>query len=463
MSNNEKFIELREKYPRFVYKGYSFNENGGKIDVVYDFSVDGLCEFHPTLSFDISQLETVNEYNSATAEKIIFSIGLVEMISYWKAACPKQIAVECGFIDADDIKWLKKLFFNGLGEFFFRNGIETDFDSFVNITCNAAKKESKDGGFVSAGLNLIPVGGGKDSNVSLELLKTLKNSNRCFMINPRQTCLDCAYVAGYGDSEIFKVRRTIDKNLLELNKQGFLNGHTPFSAIVAFCALYFSYITGCENIVLSNESSANEGNVEGLNVNHQYSKSFEFEKDFNSFVKKNITDKIVYFSLLRPFSELQIAKQFAAFEKYHGIFKSCNLGSKTDSWCADCPKCLFVYCILLPFMEQEKLVKIFGKNMLQEESLKETFDGLVGFTPIKPFECVGTVDEINLSLSLAVKKFKKEAKPMPLLLGYYAEKADTERICADLSILKAFNEENNIPPTFLPFTKEMYNFVSAVD
>jgi len=167
--------------------------------------------------------------------------------------------------------------------------------------------------------------------------------------------------------------------------------------------------------------------------------------------------------LLRPFSELQIAKQFAAFEKYHGIFKSCNLGSKTDSWCADCPKCLFVYCILLPFMEQEKLVKIFGKNMLQEESLKETFDGLVGFTPIKPFECVGTVDEINLSLSLAVKKFKKEAKPMPLLLGYYAEKADTERICADLSILKAFNEENNIPPTFLPFTKEMYNFVSAVD
>ncbi|MCR4925682.1 MAG: hypothetical protein K5917_05270 [Clostridiales bacterium] len=462
MSNNEKFIEFRKKYPRFIYKNYSLKKEENSINVVYDFSIENLCEFHPEITFDIEKLELANNFDSACAEKIIFSLGLVEMISYWKASCCPEIIIECGFIDEEDIIWLKKLFFNGLGEFFFRNEIKTDFNSFVDIKCNGKKFPTSDE-FVSKKLNLIPVGGGKDSNVSLELLKENKQNNRCFIINPRGTTLECAKVAGYSDAEIVKVKRTIDKELLSLNAQGFLNGHTPFSAIVAFIALYCSYLIGSENIILSNESSANEGNVEGLNVNHQYSKSFEFEQDFNSFVKKNITSKIVYFSLLRPFSELQIAKQFSAFEKYHRVFKSCNLGSKTDSWCADCPKCLFVYSILIPFIDEKTLIEVFGKNMLDNPKLKDTFDGLVGFTPVKPFECVGTVDEINLSLSLAVKKFEKENKKLPFLLDYYSQKADIQKNISDLSILKAYNEENNIPEKFEKYTKEMYRFVSAVD
>lgn len=107
-----------------------------------------------------------------------------------------------------------------------------------------------------------------------------------------------------------------------------MNGHTPFSAIVAFLSFYTAYLIGAEHIVLSNESSANEGNLSGASVNHQYSKSFAFEHDFQQYAHKNLMPDIHYFSLLRPFNELQIAKYFAALPQYHAVFRSCNAGSK---------------------------------------------------------------------------------------------------------------------------------------
>lgn len=462
MNNNRKFIDLREKYPRFIYKNYTLSGDEKNIRVTYDFYIEGLCEFHPTLNIGIAEKNRANPFDCQAAEKIIFSIGLIEMISYWKAACPKEIVVECGYIDKEDILWLKKLFFNGLGEFLYRNEIRTDFDGLVKIKCKKKAPDSSGGdSFISRGLNLIPVGGGKDSNVSLEILSELKEKNRCFIINPRGACLESAYAAGYSDADIISVQRTIDRELLSLNALGFLNGHTPFSAIVAFVSLYCSYVIGSDNIILSNEASANEGNINGLSVNHQYSKSYEFEKDFNYYVEKNITKKIKYFSLLRPFSELGIAKRFAACDKYHKIFKSCNLGGKTDSWCAQCPKCLFVYSILLPFTGEEALIDIFGKNMLGDPSMLEYFDGLVGFSPVKPFECVGTTAEINFALSLAAQKMKKQKKKLPYLLDYYVKNAKPASLNYD--ILKEFNGENNIPPEFEKYVKEMYRFVSSDD
>ena len=74
---------------------------------------------------------------------------------------------------------------------------------------------------------------------------------------------------------------------------------------MAFLGLYCAYLIGAENIVLSNESSANESNIEGTSINHQYSKSFEFETDFNNYVEQNITKDIKYFSVLRAFNEMQ--------------------------------------------------------------------------------------------------------------------------------------------------------------
>lgn len=237
-----------------------------------------------------------------------------------------------------------------------------------------------------------------------------------------------------------------------------MNGHTPFSAIVAFLSLYCAYLIGGEYIVLSNESSANSGNIEGREVNHQYSKSYRFENDFIEYVGENLLSGIRYFSLLRPFSELQIAKQFALLPQYHKVFRSCNRGSKKNIWCCKCAKCLFVFSILSPFLHLSTLSDVFGSEMLSDESLKDIFDGLVGFTPVKPFECVGTVSEINYALMLTAQRFIKENKKMPYLLDYFYKRADKSIL--DKNLLNEYNPVNNVPDDFLFAVKEMYENVS---
>lgn len=459
MENKKHFDSLRSEYGPFIYKSYSLEKSGNCVNIAYDFEIVGLCSFRPTLSVPLAGLEAVNDFDSPAAKEIIFSLGMTELVSYWKSACCKKVIVQCGSLSEEDILWWKKLYFYGLGEFFYRNGIRADFDTFMEI--EAKTDEPAPFEVETRGLNLIPVGGGKDSNVSLELLAPLHEKNRCFIINPRGACTLSAKTAGYGEEDFVTVRRRIDPELLRLNSEGFLNGHTPFSAIVAFSALYCAYLIGAKNIILSNESSANSGNISGTEINHQYSKSYEFEKDFSDYVSRRITDKIKYFSLLRPFSELQIAKRFTKDEKYFSVFKSCNLGSKTDCWCGDCPKCLFVYCILSPFAPEEQLKQIFGGDMLARGDLLDTFLGLIGENPVKPFECVGTDKEVRFALALTLKKYHEEGRELPALLAEFAKFAKEQDF--DTSMLSDFNEEHNVPEEFLKYVMEMYKYVSAAD
>ena len=212
--------------------------------------------------------------------------------------------------------------------------------------------------------------------------------------------------------------------------------------------------------ILSNESSANESNIGGESVNHQYSKSFEFERDFDEFRRRNFPKSAVYFSLLRPFCELQIAKQFALYKQYHAIFRSCNRGGKKNIWCCECPKCLFVAIMLSPFLPPDELNSIFGCDMLAKTELETDFDGLCGFTGLKPFECVGTADEVVLALTLTAEKYRKSGLEMPALLRRFCEK-NTAR--ADYSLLSGFNEENLIPKKFDECVKRMFEYVSAAD
>ena len=133
---------------------------------------------------------------------------------------------------------------------------------------------------------------------------------------------------------------------------------------MAFLSYYCAYIIGAEHIVLSNEASANAPNI-GQRGNHQYSKSYEFERDFFEFTKRNFTEKIKYFSMLRPFNELQIAKEFSDLPQFHSIFRSCNRGSKQNIWCASAQNAL---CLLdsLALLPNEKLIEIFGSDLFEK-------------------------------------------------------------------------------------------------
>jgi len=245
-----------------------------------------------------------------------------------------------------------------------------------------------------------------------------------------------------------EVHRTIDPVLLELNSKGFLNGHTPFSALLGFISVLSAVMTGKKYIALSNESSANESTVRGTEVNHQYSKSMEFEEDFRHYVKTFITPDIEYFSFLRPLNELQIASLFAGFPKYFDVFKSCNVGSKTDMWCGKCAKCLFTYLILSPFIPGDKLDSIFGKNLFQDEDLWPLLEELAGIAVTKPFDCIGTVDEVNAALQMTLNAFPDADLPVLLKLYKGSEIYSRYRNFDTGSLLKGFNGNHCLPVYF---------------
>ena len=177
--------------------------------------------------------------------------------------------------------------------------------------------------------------------------------------------------------------------------------------MLAFYTRLASALSGIPNVALSNENSANESTVMGSYVNHQYSKSLEFEDDFRAYC----VGAFNYFSFLRPLSELQIAMLFSRFTAYHDVFRSCNVGSKQDIWCGHCAKCLFAYIILSPFIEPSRLNQIFGKSMLDDISLEHEFRQLIGEAETKPFECVGIVSEVHQALSMAVARWYPTSRP----------------------------------------------------
>ena len=435
MSKQKNYITFRQMFPEFIYESYHYDvqPDGLHISFCFRLGEEGTIAFRPDAFFPKRGFLHPEKIEKATLDQLVFNIGMIELISYWKAYCSPTVTVKPFSLTDEQISFWKKLYFNGLGEFFYINGLKATEDDFLTIVCdgNAAPAGPVgDGWYVGekeTDCHIVPIGGGKDSVVTLEALGGGKETAGCdlrkrplpLIMNPRGATIQCVERAGFTMDDVIVIKRSIDPLLLELNKKGALNGHTPFSAMLAFYTLLASALTGCRNrIALSNENSANESTVAGSGVNHQYSKSFEFEQDFRRYVADNISGKFNYYSFLRPLSELQIAMLFSQHRHYHDIFRSCNAGSKEDIWCGHCAKCLFAYIILSPFIEPERLNAVFGKNMLDDESLKKEFDELTGGAETKPFECVGTVSEVLDALSVTVAKWYPDCSRPALLRDF---------------------------------------------
>lgn len=438
-----KFEELRNKYKEFIYEKYEIIESNNEYEIIFHFNIPNLTKFEPKIIIEKTHITNKN-IDKEFLEYLIFNIGLVELISYVKCTCSKNIIIKCGYLSVDQKNWFKKLYYNGLGEFLYRNNINIKEEELFNITTEG-KNKTFNIDYKGEG-NLIPVGGGKDSNVTLELLKN--ENNTCFIINPKGANIECANISGF---DTITIKRILDKKIIELNKEGFLNGHTPFSSIVAFTSYLCAYLSNKKYIILSNEDSANQSTVLGTNINHQYSKTYEFENDFNNYTKKYFNIDIKYFSLLRPLTEFQIGMLFSKIEKYHKVFKSCNLGSKEETWewCNHCPKCLFVYTILSPFLYKEKLINIFGSDLFEDETLLETFQELLGYKETKPWECVGTYEEVRYAVSLLIKKLKNQK--LPYLLEYYK---NNYPLYLEEKFETKYNNKNNLDEHFEKIIKE---------
>ena len=440
-NNNSKVLMFRDKYPNFIYHSFEIDDNNEELSIKFHFEIENLKEFFPTIKI-VKKNYIKNNIDNSILNNLVFHIGLVEMISYYKATLSKNIIIECGTLSEEQIEFFKKLIFNGLSELMYRNNISLSKDELFNMSFTSNITYSYEDNNEYSGY-LIPIGGGKDSVVTLENLPIELDRDLVISINPKDPHISCATTRGFNKDRLVEIYRTIDKGIIELNNEGFINGHTPFSALVSFITYLVAYLTGKKYIVLSNESSANDANIPGTNVNHQYSKSYEYENDFRAYSNKYLNLDIEYFSFLRGLNEIEITKLFSKYDKYHNIFKSCNLGSKETPWiwCNNCPKCMFVYTILSPFIEEEKLKDIFGENLFNKESLKETFIDLTGNGKLKPFECVGTKEEVEYAISKTISIYEENNKELPILLKYY--KDNYKLVDLDTNLLTTYNDDNN--------------------
>ena len=446
------FFSLREQYKEFLYKGFSYEVTEGFYQVTFSYEIPGLSEFETVWKFP----DAGKAVDEAIFNRLLFELGMTEAISYWKVTCAPVLRVQCGSLTEWQNKWWRKLFYNGLGEFMYVNGIEVSEEELLTIVC----EPGADLAVADAGLRLmtgmygtgrltdsasysgclVPVGGGKDSVVSMEVLRN--EDVTIYRINKDATVANVLAAADREYKTCF-VNRRLDPRILEMNKRGFLNGHIPFSAVVAFSTFISAYLQGIRYIALSNESSANESTVVGSFVNHQYSKSYEFERDFMEYIGSFLDTEIRYFSLLRPLSELQIAWLFSRYTKYHKAFRSCNAGSKQGIWCCHCPKCLFVYIILSSFLSEEEKVEIFGENLLDNPQNEKYFRELTGLDENKPFECVGTRSEVVMSLKKYLSKGGKALLSVKYADWLMAQPGDVD------AALSEWNELHNVPEELL--------------
>ena len=315
-------------------------------------------------------------------------------------------------------RWWEDLLIHGMGEYFYRNDIDFTSKDFVQIV----PKSSAGGSPAYAGTlpsrSLLTIGGGRDSALAAGLLRDSGQPFACMMLNPSAAALEIANRVTSSDPVI--IRRAICPELLELNRRGFLNGHTPFSAYLAFVGAACMLMYGYRNVIVANERSSEEGNVTylGREINHQYSKSLRFETLFDEYLKQYLVSGGRYFSFVRPLYELQIGKLFSKFPEFFSVFKSCNR-NRSNSWCGQCPKCVSVFLTMYPFVSLDSIAKIFGKDLFQSGETIPILRELAGLE-VKPFECVATTKEIVLALSLAIAKVK-EADRLPPVLEYAAQ------------------------------------------
>ena len=344
---------------------------------------------------------TLDATRAQAVEQAVRLLHLITGVSYYKAAVPNEIRIDGYAIDAATAVLLEQVYVHGLGEFAYRNGLSLHGRVRFPVAAQAAAAAP------SAGLRqhaLVAIGGGKDSLVSIEALRGAGIDQTVTWIGGSQLIAACAARTGL---PTLNIGRALAPELFDYNRQGAWNGHIPVSAINSAIMVLAALLQGVDQVVFSNERSASYGSmIPGTGeVNHQWSKGWAFEQAFGDYVHSHVAADLHYYSLLRPLSELAVARQFARTDHYDAHFSSCNrnfhlLGERpTNRWCGVCPKCHFVFLALAPFMPKPRLVGIFGRNLLDDVNQTGGFDALLEYQDHKPFECVGEGQESRAAMA----------------------------------------------------------------
>lgn len=402
----------------FYYKNYEFDAKSGVLKLLYESMGH---EFAETITFEGAPFHLTPVQKKAL-DLIFFYAHIAFGISYYKAFLNPAVIIQSGRLNDKEAAFFEKFYLNGLGEFSVKNNVDIQiafpFEHFERDRFNLDLKDR----------TLVPVGGGKDSCVTAELLKNAHHPITAISLGNPRPIANCVRAGGLGH---IVMTRQIAPALLRLNEAGgVFNGHVPITGLISFLLWAAAVLYDYKYVAMSCERSANSGNMikNGRAINHQYSKSLEYERDFYALTGA-VQPEFRYFSLLRPFSEAHIAKMFASFcTPYFDVFTSCNKAFKLDEtkrlnhWCGACDKCRFVFLILAPFIDKAKLIQIVGANLLDDETQLKGFEELLALSGHKPFECVGEANECRW----AIKQLSKNPKwQQDVLIRMLVEKIES--------------------------------------
>lgn len=392
------------KAKKFIIKNYNFKNSK---EISFNYKIE--FETKKPLNFEekiyLAQESKIKD--KAVLKKLLEPLAIILGISYYKLYCPEKISTVFKLSKKEADFW-HIVYRKGLGEFCYQNKINPNKIAkfpFQKIEKESVKIEHED-------KILLGLGGGKDSIVAAKLLKDYTTD--LFLVETETKNKIPEEIAKKLNLKLLKVKRKLDPKLFS-NLANSYNGHIPISAIYAFLGFFTAAIYKYKYIAVANEYSSNFGNLRYYNqeINHQWSKSIEFEKLFQNYSQEFISSDIKYFSLLRQFYEIRIAKIFSQYKEYFNLFTSCNKSfsikkeKSENKWCGSCPKCAFVFLILSPFLNKKDLINIFKKNLFNDQNLIPLFKDILGFGKMKPFDCVGTYDESRAAILKSAKKYKE--------------------------------------------------------
>lgn len=449
---------------RFVRRSYA----DGVAELVYAFD-DGDELVERIVFPDAPAIDPVHVHAFDAALDLLHFIAGV---SYYKAGVPGELHVETRLPDAATAAFLDALYLHGLGEFAYHNKL--DLRGRIRFPVRAASVPADGAKRIAASAaptgapapaesesprrTLVPIGGGKDSLVSVEILKAAGVDATAVWVGNSPLIAACAARTGL---PTLNIRRELSPLLFEYNRQGAYNGHIPVTAINSAILAVAAVLYGYDAIAFSNERSASSATLEydGQPVNHQWSKGWEFERGLHERLHALVSPALDYYSLLRPLSELAVAERFARTSRYDDVFSSCNrnfriLGPKpADRWCGQCPKCHFVFLALAPFMPKPRLLAIFGRNLLDDEALAPAFDALMEYRDHKPFECVGEGGESRAAMHALVQRaeWREDA-----LVARFAEEILPQLDAGSIALapLLAPSGETRIPAALRPWVED---------
>ncbi|HSX31872.1 MAG TPA: hypothetical protein VLF43_01295 [Candidatus Saccharimonadales bacterium] len=394
-----------------------------------------------TFRFSRDLHEALAKYPSDRIAKLCTFIALGRAIYLFDEAYYTEIVSPMA-LTKDEVAFFEDFYYNGMAEFRLTNHI-----AITTRTCVTCPEPTPLAAYAAPVLSgaLVTNGGGKDGATGAELLHEVVVDISWFTWNLLGS--RPAIIAQSSIAQSLVATSVYDESA----GKPLYSGHKPLNGPLAFLTAFAALVAGKRYAVVSNEYSASEPNMvfEGVEINHQYTKSFTVEQALHRIIN-GLDLGVYYFSILRPLYELQIMRILQDFPQYHHVFVSCNRGVKNGTWCLDCAKCAFI-TLCFTAINPQATEEIWGDRLvIAQPKLQGHIVALVAPHIDKPFECVGTLQECQLALGMIARNTALwqqlpadfRARLEPHIPANFDELYQ--------SVMLSVDRPNNIPPDLRP-------------